>query len=99
MTILPEVFAAIAVIAILIYLAGTNVKGQFEWSQMWSARLIPILLVGSGLALEARRPDIIRKLIGTHTNVGIQVIWAVIAVLVAIFLVFAALPHVFPAKK
>ena len=99
MTILPEVFAAIAVIAILIYLAGTNVKGQFEWSQMWSARLVPILLVGSGLALEARRPDIIRKLIGTQTNVGIQVIWAVIAVLVAIFLVFAALPHVFPDKK
>jgi hypothetical protein len=92
-TILPDVFAAGAVICLLTVLAGLNEKGSFEWAQILSARLIPLLVLTSGFVAEVRRPEVLRRLIGIETTASIQAVWAVVFILGAIFLSVSIWPH------
>jgi hypothetical protein len=81
-TILPHVFAGGVIVLILGAMATLSPEGKFQIAQLLSPRLVPVVLLASGIAAEARWPELFNLLIGAQTNLGIQLMWMVV-VLVA----------------
>lgn len=84
-TILQDVFAGILVIAVMIWLRSSDPNNR-ELSLSMIGRYIPVGIAGTGLLAEIISPQIMRQLIGSQTNLGIQIIFGIL------FVVFSLLP-------
>lgn len=81
-TILQDVFVGIIVLVMLVWLRWL-VTNNLELSVETSLKFLPVVIFGISYVAGNSSPQILKQLIGSETNVGIQIVLSLIAILLA----------------
>jgi hypothetical protein len=81
-TILQDIFVGIVVVVMLIWLRWL-VTNNLETSLETALKFLPVVIFGLSYVAGSSNPRILRQLIGNETNVGIQIVLSLIAIILS----------------